>query len=743
MTIYQTYAAKYYELGFQPIPTFGKRVFLKGWTEFCKRRMTEEEMHQIEGLDQDGGGAIGNAGVGLAMGIRCFAFDIDCDDEGLLTLVPPSPMSKRGSKGITRLYRFKGSVAPRSLNSNQFPIELLSVGRQTVVPPSRHPDTLEPYRWDNGSELVSVDELPEVDAMMLWNLLESYCKDKMILRPVKDMPSREDSVDTGKWDMGRNNYLTKWVYGRVVHMELDGRTVDDVVTDLLDEDKRAHGSRAWFADPEEGRGTPTERAKAMVMRAIQSAKDRGDYYDDSAITVELTELPVIDQPLKTVKSESAVSKKINDSEIQELLNEVPWLRLWSKFVERQSFKYSPVLTLGAGLGMLSAMAGNLYAIDQVRSNLYVLNVAPTGEGKDAPQACLKRIMMALRSEHQVNVPSVEAYKSSAVIMRGFDKHHRRIKFDIQDEVGKLFEHVNDAKSAVSGTVENMCQLFTVSKSIMNRQDAMDKSRAIEAVANPCMSWLGSTTPVGARQSVSGESASRGFPARCLFMIQDRREWPDDHFVELETDVNIPPALLDITAKFLKQPPQLTDEALVDINMASLERSIRCEQVPKDDKFDESIREFATATNKWIRLSGRDDGDIVFDMVTRRVEMLKKLCLCWYVGHDGKFPMSSSTVRWAAAILGHSLAKVTGYVETESEPMIIKISREIAKTVTTPIRADKLKEKGMRAIKKYMHREPNSQEVNWLLTVLITEHLREVGQDQNHRKLYARDVPENE
>jgi hypothetical protein len=41
-------------------------------------------------------------------------------------------------------------------------LQILSTGRQTVIPPSIHPDTKEPYRWTNGKSLydTALTELP-------------------------------------------------------------------------------------------------------------------------------------------------------------------------------------------------------------------------------------------------------------------------------------------------------------------------------------------------------------------------------------------------------------------------------------------------------------------------------------------------------------------------------------------------------------------------------------------------------
>ena len=140
-------------------PWFG----LPGWQALCTERESAVKVAAW--------GRMANAqagGLGLACGYGgVVAVDIDDDDllEPLLAVLPPVLVAKRGRKGATLLYR-----AAHPLPSNNYKgengrglLDFLSTGKQTVLPPSIHPDTGKPYVWTTERTLLDtpVAELPE------------------------------------------------------------------------------------------------------------------------------------------------------------------------------------------------------------------------------------------------------------------------------------------------------------------------------------------------------------------------------------------------------------------------------------------------------------------------------------------------------------------------------------------------------------------------------------------------------
>src|SRR5262249_41003695 len=97
------------------------------------------------------------ANIGTRLGSGLVGADCDTEEaaQKFLTVFPGSPVVKRGQKGFTAFYRADFDVPSENWydeNGNKV-IEILSAGRQTVIPPSIHPDTKTPYEWVNGHSL--------------------------------------------------------------------------------------------------------------------------------------------------------------------------------------------------------------------------------------------------------------------------------------------------------------------------------------------------------------------------------------------------------------------------------------------------------------------------------------------------------------------------------------------------------------------------------------------------------------
>jgi hypothetical protein len=107
------------------------------------------------------------AGIGLICGDPLIAADIDTDDEGLgvelidaLTDGSGTSITKAGKRGQTLLLRPPPDVKVRSrkfLINGATAFEMLAEGRQTVLPPTIHPDLKAPYRWGNGATPLNTD----------------------------------------------------------------------------------------------------------------------------------------------------------------------------------------------------------------------------------------------------------------------------------------------------------------------------------------------------------------------------------------------------------------------------------------------------------------------------------------------------------------------------------------------------------------------------------------------------------
>jgi hypothetical protein len=113
--------------------------------------------------------ALSTAGIGILLGPRSgdvVGIDNDSDDpriaEALRSVLPETPVRKKGAKGDTGFYRGPGIRSHAWMIDGRKVVEILGTGRQTVLPPTIHPGTGEPYRWTGTKTLEELrpEELP-------------------------------------------------------------------------------------------------------------------------------------------------------------------------------------------------------------------------------------------------------------------------------------------------------------------------------------------------------------------------------------------------------------------------------------------------------------------------------------------------------------------------------------------------------------------------------------------------------
>ncbi len=113
------------------------------------------------------------------IGVLCrevHALDLDAEwlwsNPAISSLIPTTPCFKRGRRGWTFLYRpdpqdpVRRSRSFVSKLNDEMLIEVLASGtRFTVMPPSIHPDTQQPYTWPDGARVlgdITLAELPTI-----------------------------------------------------------------------------------------------------------------------------------------------------------------------------------------------------------------------------------------------------------------------------------------------------------------------------------------------------------------------------------------------------------------------------------------------------------------------------------------------------------------------------------------------------------------------------------------------------
>jgi len=217
---------EYKDKGLVITPLLGKRPFVKNWENTNTETILTDDFY----LTQNGKKIpLKKANIGLLCGepsgVVCI--DIDTFDEDIeqiiLNSLPETPVMKKGKKGVNFFYRFNGEATvnyknPLTKRDNLF--ELISTGRQTVLPPSIHPDTKEPYEWcdKEGNPAphtltnTDLDSLPTLPKNWLRDLdlqIRSYFQNKETTNSSGGVADLLTGDDTGQSHKNMNDYAPK------------------------------------------------------------------------------------------------------------------------------------------------------------------------------------------------------------------------------------------------------------------------------------------------------------------------------------------------------------------------------------------------------------------------------------------------------------------------------------------------------------------------------------------------------
>src|SRR5262249_50793054 len=174
----------------QWIPSLGRFSLLTGWNTRASPILTPQP----------------GANIGVRCGGGLVAFDYD-DEEAALAICEafdPSPVNKAGQRAWTPFYRADFDVPSEDFfdGKGRKVLQGLSTGRQTVIPPSIHPDTKEPYRWTNGKSLydTALTELPLLPRDYRERILALGYTAKRTPEPVEKVDPDTGEITSGPGD---------------------------------------------------------------------------------------------------------------------------------------------------------------------------------------------------------------------------------------------------------------------------------------------------------------------------------------------------------------------------------------------------------------------------------------------------------------------------------------------------------------------------------------------------------------
>lgn len=215
------------------------------------------------------------------------------------------------------------------------------------------------------------------------------------------------------------------------------------------------------------------------------------------------------------------------------------------WITSQNPRKNSILSLVAAVALQGCLIGSKYKDRSGnRSNLYLVALAPSGGGKQAPQSCIKKIL------HQVNAGQMYGGKVSSDSALASDLITSKSKLYLWDEFGRFL-----AKTAakVGGA-----HLHAVQEALLElwgeaggcwKQKSYSDQRNNKEVTFPCCSFLGMTVPEHFWGGLEEGHLQDGFAARMMVIDSGPKAKSEDI-----TETDPPKEILERAAHWVNLKP---------------------------------------------------------------------------------------------------------------------------------------------------------------------------------------------
>lgn len=603
--LYQEFSSSYLEKGFSVIPDryMMKTPAIKGWSDYCFRSPTEEETKSwISNMDSS------NIAICLGEQSKVIAIDVDTDDTEILELIRkhlyPSPVEKVGTKGFTRFYRYNGEHTEVFKHNGQVLFELLSSKKKTTIPPSIHPSGSS-YRWvDLPLTDFSPQDLPVLPPYNLGRVFD-LVRSEFPQDEVHNV--KHSSFDT----TGRNDALTKLTCKLIS----EGKELSEAVSNLVEYDKKNH-SPPYFSDPEEYRHVHAY-TNALKMYSYQLDRLNGIHHRKN----EEYETPMIASAVNAEYKEAlSLGKSQREGAEKRSNHALPAaqgaLSIIQKNILDNSWIKQPDLAFSASLALLSVLTSRKVSFGGLSPNLYVLNISPSGSGKDAPQQMIKKYLVDIGADYYLGAGD---YVSDASLMDSLEQKPTRI--DIMDEIGGILKTVTSGNSEYNRKMADvLCELYTSSNSKYLGRATAEGTKG--SCYRPNVVILGSTTPKGFSEGVSQTAIEKGLLGRFLWFFGrgDSKAFRLKKFPKLD----------EVTKNFLSFWARFKPEEDKEQTIGNLEQQVY--EIPATDKAHARLDEIFDTFDSYRR--NADQSDPKLPIISRLYQQMVKVCILHSISRCG-------------------------------------------------------------------------------------------------------------
>lgn len=245
-----------------------------------------------------------------------------------------------------------------------------------------------------------------------------------------------------------------------------------------------------------------------IRQAIQAGEREGviGYMYDSEPEV------IVDDSEYEVELEGLMQKmSVETSPMPSEVFQVPgFIGKLMEYINSQNPRDNPTLSLIAALAFQATLAGRKIMDESgTRSNLFIVGIAPSGGGKQAPQDCIKRIAYFAGCDEMIQ-PKVTG---DTAIARCLDRSPSVLLN--MDEYGHYLRQLGSARASGSEGQINATLLSLWNVQTHWSPKAMANNDANIIIEQPCLSFVGWTVPHNFWENLDESFLDDGFCARLL------------------------------------------------------------------------------------------------------------------------------------------------------------------------------------------------------------------------------------
>lgn len=295
----------------------------------------------------------------------------------------------------------------------------------------------------------------------------------------------------------------------------------------------------------------------------------------------------------------------------------------------------PILALGAAIAAVGVIKGKrLMNETNLRTNMLVLGIAPSGSGKEHARNCIKALFEEVDVLHLFRG---EPQSGNALVALMKDNQGRALL--MMDEMGRFLEAVNNknAGSHQKQIPTRIMNIYNAAGSTFEGLEYVDNAKNMgdSKLDQPCLCIYGTTVPSNFYSSLSSGEAIDGFLARWLVFESDLwHEKPVRKLGRLQPPREIVESLININ--------NISERAGAEIN--DISGKCRPITIPYNPSAESLIDNFSIGCKQ----KAKKEYDIKsgLDAIWHRTaEHARKLAL---VAEDGK-EISAETMLWACRL----------------------------------------------------------------------------------------------